>query len=526
TAADQARTALTKEFEDYRGSTAAAQRERTTLLANVRMLESEKAALRRQVETADSETTQLRAQFASLKEQAPAKPAYPDLSGKVTELQGQLAAASAEAGRAKQEIAALTKAAETAKAAAPAYPDLSDKVAALNDELTQLRADRERMQKMLADSGRQLRDATASANRVKELENQLAGLTAETERAQAQATALTRARETAESRVAELQAALSAKPAYPDLSGRVKDLEEKLAEAESRRRGPVYPNLASRVAELEGALAAAKRDLTDAESRLAQAASQPAPAVSESAPAAETDTSEIEKRLAETEGKLTTALRGYALLQKDRDALEERLTRSDQALNAEKNQLAEQVATLTAELNQTRATVAGQTEAVAASTTLATEKDALNARLAEAESRASQAQAEAARLAEALGALQRSSGQGSTEVAAARTLVQQLQGANAVLAQENYQLKAMVSRTAGAPAPAAVRSAPTAPTAPTAAPAAPAPRTHVVASGDSLSRISQRYYGTANRWQEIYNANTDRIAPNGILRIGVELRIP
>ena len=55
---------------------------------------------------------------------------------------------------------------------------------------------------------------------------------------------------------------------------------------------------------------------------------------------------------------------------------------------------------------------------------------------------------------------------------------------------------------------------------------APAARTHVVAAGDSLSRLSQRYYGSAGRWQEIYNANAPLLGPNGVLRVGTELRIP
>ena len=54
----------------------------------------------------------------------------------------------------------------------------------------------------------------------------------------------------------------------------------------------------------------------------------------------------------------------------------------------------------------------------------------------------------------------------------------------------------------------------------------PAARVHVVASGDSLSKISQRYYGTASRWQEIYNANAGILGPNGVLRVGTQLRIP
>ncbi len=55
-------------------------------------------------------------------------------------------------------------------------------------------------------------------------------------------------------------------------------------------------------------------------------------------------------------------------------------------------------------------------------------------------------------------------------------------------------------------------SAPAAPAAPApAAPAAPAQRTHTVASGDTLSGISLRYYGTASRWREIYNRNAGLI---------------
>ena len=53
-----------------------------------------------------------------------------------------------------------------------------------------------------------------------------------------------------------------------------------------------------------------------------------------------------------------------------------------------------------------------------------------------------------------------------------------------------------------------------------------ATKIYVVKSGDSLSKISQRYYGAAGRWQEIYNANSAKLGPNGILRVGTELRIP
>ena len=51
-------------------------------------------------------------------------------------------------------------------------------------------------------------------------------------------------------------------------------------------------------------------------------------------------------------------------------------------------------------------------------------------------------------------------------------------------------------------------------------------RVHTVVEGDSLSRISLRYYGTANRWQDIYQANRELLQGSNTLRIGMQLRIP
>lgn len=49
---------------------------------------------------------------------------------------------------------------------------------------------------------------------------------------------------------------------------------------------------------------------------------------------------------------------------------------------------------------------------------------------------------------------------------------------------------------------------------------------YVVQKGDTLSRISQRYYGTPNRWKAIYDANRDRIANMNQLKVGTALVIP
>lgn len=51
-------------------------------------------------------------------------------------------------------------------------------------------------------------------------------------------------------------------------------------------------------------------------------------------------------------------------------------------------------------------------------------------------------------------------------------------------------------------------------------------RVHVVAGGDTLSKISAHYYGTPNRWNEILAANRDILGENNNLVIGRALRIP
>lgn len=52
-------------------------------------------------------------------------------------------------------------------------------------------------------------------------------------------------------------------------------------------------------------------------------------------------------------------------------------------------------------------------------------------------------------------------------------------------------------------------------------------REYRVQSGDSLHKISQRLYGSANRWEEIYDANKDVIGSSPTkLKIGMVLKLP
>ena len=51
-------------------------------------------------------------------------------------------------------------------------------------------------------------------------------------------------------------------------------------------------------------------------------------------------------------------------------------------------------------------------------------------------------------------------------------------------------------------------------------------RTYTVRPGDTLGKISIRFYGTSSRYMDIYNANRDVLTTPSSLRVGQVLRIP
>lgn len=51
-------------------------------------------------------------------------------------------------------------------------------------------------------------------------------------------------------------------------------------------------------------------------------------------------------------------------------------------------------------------------------------------------------------------------------------------------------------------------------------------RMYVVQSGDTLGRISKKFYGTTRRYMDIYNANRDVLSSPSRVEVGQELRIP
>ena len=54
----------------------------------------------------------------------------------------------------------------------------------------------------------------------------------------------------------------------------------------------------------------------------------------------------------------------------------------------------------------------------------------------------------------------------------------------------------------------------------------PAAQTYTVRAGDTLSSIAEMFYGDANQWRLIFEANRDHITSAESLSTGVLLRIP
>jgi len=75
-------------------------------------------------------------------------------------------------------------------------------------------------------------------------------------------------------------------------------------------------------------------------------------------------------------------------------------------------------------------------------------------------------------------------------------------------------VKSGSSSTAPPPKPAA------------AAAATPAPQTYTVAKGDNLSKIAKRFYGNANEWKRIFEANRDILKDPDKIFPGQTLKIP
>jgi nucleoid-associated protein YgaU len=57
-------------------------------------------------------------------------------------------------------------------------------------------------------------------------------------------------------------------------------------------------------------------------------------------------------------------------------------------------------------------------------------------------------------------------------------------------------------------------------------PAGSRPETYVVQPGDTLFKIAKRFYGSANKWRDIREANKAVISSDGRVKVGQEIRLP
>jgi nucleoid-associated protein YgaU len=55
---------------------------------------------------------------------------------------------------------------------------------------------------------------------------------------------------------------------------------------------------------------------------------------------------------------------------------------------------------------------------------------------------------------------------------------------------------------------------------------APKQKTYTVAAGDSLSKIAKRFYGNANEYNKIFEANRNVLSDPNMVKVGQELVIP
>jgi nucleoid-associated protein YgaU len=55
---------------------------------------------------------------------------------------------------------------------------------------------------------------------------------------------------------------------------------------------------------------------------------------------------------------------------------------------------------------------------------------------------------------------------------------------------------------------------------------APKQQTYTVAAGDSLSKIAKQFYGNANEYMRIFDANKDKLTDPNAIKVGQQLVIP
>jgi nucleoid-associated protein YgaU len=118
----------------------------------------------------------------------------------------------------------------------------------------------------------------------------------------------------------------------------------------------------------------------------------------------------------------------------------------------------------------------------------------------------------------------------TAQIAPLQTQVRQAQDETSQLAAENARLRTRLELQA--PGPGSSGTVPLRPGQPAAIQAAtpppppPPPKTYVVVDGDTLTKISKKFYGTPGRWEDILNANHSVVKDEKSLVVGSTLTIP
>jgi LysM repeat protein len=307
--------------------------------------------------------------------------------------------------------------------------------------------------------------------------------------------------EAAEARTAAATNALVQSAA--DLDAKTKEVADLNTQLAAAQKAAVDP---SALAAIQNDLATEKQKVADIQAerddlaqKLAQAQAAATVAPAPTPPAATSESPDLQKQVADAQDKLSMSLRSYTLLQNDSDQVKDTLAKTTD----EKNSLAAQLDDSKHLADDRQATINQQAQLVAS------------------------LQAAAATDAKTIGAL--------------HDQLRQMQNLVSQLAAENAELKTRLVLDAPSPsapispsytpAPAPVLAPPPPAAAATPTPATPStdatgPRTYKVVSGDTLAKISKQFYGTSAHWQQILEANHDKLHSDKSLRVGMELKIP
>ena len=236
--------------------------------------------------------------------------------------------------------------------------------------------------------------------------------------------------------------------------------------------------------------------LKNSEDALAAAKAAPAPVVTPETPAptavatTATETSpDQQKELNEAQLKLDAALRSYQLQQNEIDRLQNALANIDD----ERAKLAERLKTA----NTDTANAASKAAA----------NDAASAQLAGVREQLRQTQNQLASIAYE-----------NSEMKHRIAFMAPSQGSITPLPVSAPAVTYNTPNRPGTNKPVATEQATTPPPA--------APRIHTVVSGESLSTIAKHYYGNANRWTEILEANKPALRDPAGLKAGMKIKIP